>query len=52
MVVTVAQADPGDDGMYRARMPASLIQEYSDLAAQNGLLFIADVQVGRSACAG
>jgi hypothetical protein len=48
MVVTVAQAGPGDDGLYRARMPASLIQEYSDLAAQNGLLFIADVQVGRS----
>jgi len=48
MVVTVAQASAGSDGMYRARMPASLISEYADLAAANGLLFIADVQVGRS----
>jgi len=48
MVVTVAQGSPGDDGMWRARMPASLIGEYANLAAANGLLFIADVQVGQS----
>lgn len=48
MVVTVAQAGPGADGLYRARMPASLIRQYVDLAAQNSLLFVADVQVGRS----
>jgi hypothetical protein len=51
MVVTTAQASPGDDGLYRARMPASIIQEYADLAASNGMLFIADVQVGRSTVA-
>lgn len=51
MVVTTAQASPGDDGLYRARMPASTIQEYADLAASNGMLFIADVQVGRSTVA-
>ncbi|HEX5416321.1 MAG TPA: hypothetical protein VFZ25_11690 [Chloroflexota bacterium] len=48
MVVTVAQGSPGDDGLWRARMPASLIGEYADLAAANGLLFVADVQVGKS----
>lgn len=48
MVVTVAQADPGPDGLYRARMPASIISEYQQLAADNGLLFVADVQVGES----
>ena len=48
MVVTTAQAGPGSDGLYRARMPASLIGEYSNLAAANNMLFIADVQVGRS----
>jgi hypothetical protein len=51
MVVTTAQASPGADGLYRARMPASLIREYSNLAANNGMLFIADVQVGRSTVA-
>lgn len=48
MVVTTAQASPGPDGLYRARMPAALIAEYSDLAAANNMLFIADIQVGRS----
>lgn len=51
MVVTTAQASPGADGLYRARMPASLIQEYAQLAAENGLKFIADVQVGLSTVA-
>jgi hypothetical protein len=48
MVVTTAQASPGDDGLYRARMPASVIREYVQLAADNNMLFIADVQVGLS----
>ena len=48
MVATTAQAGAGSDGLYRARMPASVIQEYANLAAANGMLFIADVQVGRS----
>ncbi len=47
-IVTVAQAGPGDDGMYRARMPVSLVQEYADLAARNGMLIILDIQFGRS----
>lgn len=47
-IVTVAQADPGPDGKYRARMPVSLVQEYADLAAQNGMLMFLDIQVGHS----
>ncbi len=51
LVVTVAQAGPGPDGLFRQRMPASMIEEYSQLAAANGLLLILDVQVGRSTVA-
>jgi hypothetical protein len=48
MVVTTAQASPGADGLYRYRMPASVIGHYAQLAADNGMLFIADVQAGRA----
>jgi hypothetical protein len=51
MVVTTAQASPGADGLYRFRMPASVIQHYSQLAADNGMLFIADIQAGLAAVA-
>ncbi|MBI4318121.1 MAG: hypothetical protein HY675_06500 [Chloroflexi bacterium] len=47
-IATVAQEHAGSDGMYRARTPASVIEEYSRLAAENGMLLILDVQVGRS----
>lgn len=47
-IATVAQAGPGSDGMYRLRMPADEIEKYSKLAADNGMLLILDVQVGRS----
>jgi LysM repeat protein len=48
MVATVAQDSPGDDGMWRVRMPAELIQEYADLAAANDMLFFVDIQIGHS----
>ncbi len=48
LIVTVAQEDAGRDGMYRLRMPESMIEEYSHLAAANDMLLILDVQVGRS----
>jgi hypothetical protein len=48
LIATVAQAGPGPDGLYRARMPAAVVDEYARLAADNGLLLILDVQVGRS----
>ena len=47
-IATVAQASAGADGMYRARMPLELVQEYSQLADDNGMLFIIDIQFGRS----
>jgi hypothetical protein len=51
MVVTVAQGGPGADGLYRGRMPVSVIGQYAQLAAANGMLFLADVQVGRGTVA-
>jgi hypothetical protein len=47
-VATVAQAGAGADGLYRARMPYSLVAEYAQLAADNDMLFILDLQFGRS----
>ncbi len=47
-VATVAQASAGADGMYRARMPIDLVEEYAQLAADNGMLFFIDLQFGRS----
>ncbi|HEY7062666.1 MAG TPA: hypothetical protein VII06_14395 [Chloroflexota bacterium] len=48
LIATVAQAAPGDDGMYRFRMPPEMIDEWANIAEQNGFLLILDVQVGRS----
>ncbi|MHB1130935.1 MAG: LysM peptidoglycan-binding domain-containing protein [Chloroflexota bacterium] len=47
-VATVAQAGAGADGLYRARMPMELVAEYAQLAADNDMLFIIDLQFGRS----
>jgi len=47
-IAVVAQGSAGADGMYRLRMPAGEIEKYSKLAADNGMLLILDVQVGRS----
>jgi hypothetical protein len=47
-IVTTAQGSPGQDGMYRFRMPANQIQIAIDLANQvHGVVFL-DVQVGLS----
>jgi hypothetical protein len=48
LIATVAQAAAGDDGMYRMRMPPEMLDTWSKLADDNGLLLILDVQVGRS----
>ncbi len=48
LIVSVAQGQAGRDGMYRLRMPDTLIQRVASWAdAVHGLLFL-DVQVGRS----
>lgn len=51
LIATVAQASPGADGLYRLRMPDSMIAEYADLAERNDMLLIIDLQVGRSTVA-
>lgn len=51
LIATVAQAEPGADGLYRLRMPASVIQEYADLAAAHDMLLLIDLQPGLSSVA-
>ena len=48
LIVTVAQGSAGRDGMYRARMPDSVIDKVASWAERRGYLLILDVQVGRS----
>lgn len=48
IVATVAQDVPGDDQKYRYRMPMNVLTEWADLAEKNNLLYILDLQPGRS----
>lgn len=48
LIVTVAQASPGADGMYRARMNDSLVERVAGWAARRNALLFLDVQVGKS----
>ena len=48
LIAVVAQAGPGRDGMYRARMGDSLIERVARWAATRNALVFLDVQVGRS----
>ena len=48
LIVVVAQGAPGRDGMYRLRMPDTLIEKvYSWARTRNAILFL-DIQVGKS----
>ncbi len=51
LIVSVAQRDPGRDGMYRMRMPDTLIDRVSGWATEKNALFFLDVQVGHSTVA-
>jgi hypothetical protein len=51
LIVTVAQARPGADGLYRARMDDAFIGDALSLARQANCLLVLDVQVGRSTVA-
>lgn len=47
-IAVTAQGSPGDDGMYRLRMPDSQIEKALQLAKQaNGIVFL-DIQIGLS----
>ncbi len=48
LIVSVAQGSPGRDGMYRLRMPDTLIDRVAGWAAQRNALLFLDVQVGKS----
>jgi hypothetical protein len=51
LITPVAQGAPGPDGLYRLRMPAEVIDEVAELAEQEHLLLILDVQIGQSTVA-
>ena len=51
LITPLAQALAGEDGLYRARMSPAVIDEVAGWAADNDLLLILDVQVGRSSVA-
>jgi hypothetical protein len=48
LIAVIANADPGDDGMYRARQGDSVIRRYLRAARQAKALLLLDIQPGRS----
>ena len=48
LIATVAQASPGDQGLYRARQSSDLIGRYLAAARRAHALLILDIQPGRS----
>jgi hypothetical protein len=46
LIATVAQAHPGDDGLYIAYTGDEIIQEYVDYVTANDLILILDIQIG------
>lgn len=51
LIVSVAQGAAGRDGMFRARMPDTLIERVAEWAARKNALLFLDVQVGHSTVA-
>jgi hypothetical protein len=45
---TIALANPGSDGKYRARQPDRIIRRYARTARRNNFLLMLDIQPGRS----
>jgi hypothetical protein len=48
LIVTLAQADPGDDGMYRLRQTPAVIQSYLDAVRRIDGVLILDIQPGHA----
>ena len=48
LITPVAQGSPGAKGLWRMRMPDTLIENVAKLAESKGYLLILDVQVGKS----
>ena len=51
LIASVAQPDPGADGLYLTHTPPEVIQQYANLARDNGCLLLLDVQIGYSTIA-
>lgn len=51
LISSVAQRDPGEDGLYLSHTPPEVIEEYARLAEKNDLLLLLDVQLGRGTVA-
>jgi hypothetical protein len=48
LIAVVAQASPGKDGKYRARMDSSLIEKVYGWAQQRNAILFLDLQIGKS----
>jgi hypothetical protein len=48
LIAVVAQAGPGSDGKYRARMDSAMIEKVYGWAREHGALLFLDIQVGKS----
>ncbi len=48
LITVIANADPGEDGMYRSRQTNKVIRRYLRAARRNKMLLLLDIQPGRS----
>jgi hypothetical protein len=48
LIAVIANADAGEDGMYRSRQPNGIIRRYLRAARRHDMLLLLDVQPGRS----
>ena len=48
LIAVIANADPGEDGMYRTRQPDAVIGRYLRAARRAKALLLLDIQPGRS----
>jgi hypothetical protein len=48
LITVIANADPGDDGMYRSRQTNAAIRRYLRAARRHEMLLVLDIQPGRS----
>ena len=48
LITVIANADPGEDGMYRSRQSNRIIRRYVRAARRHDMLLVLDIQPGRS----
>ena len=48
LIAVIANADAGEDGLYRTRQPRAVIGRYLRAARRHGMLLLLDVQPGRA----